>query len=107
MKYSNEGEEIHRDTHKGGNGGNIQAMGTSNYFIVRQVVLLDVSDNCVKKPNLCPVTMNIYTLKSYGLDSTSCTVFVRCMGYKPLLLAAHAVTAIILCRNRVGGGGGG
>ena len=49
MKYSKEGGGIHRDTHKGGNGGNIQDMGTSNYFIVRQVVLLGVSDNFVKK----------------------------------------------------------
>ena len=42
---------ILRDKHKGGNGGNIQAMGTSNYFIIRQVALLVVSDHCVKKSN--------------------------------------------------------
>ena len=54
MKYSNEGEEIHRDTHKGENGGNIQAMGTSRYFIVRQVAQIGVSDHCEKKPMTCP-----------------------------------------------------
>ena len=39
----------HMDTHKEGDGGKIQAMGTSHYFIVHQVALLGVSDNCVKK----------------------------------------------------------
>ena len=34
------------DTYKGFNGGKIQAMGTSHYFIVRQVALLGV-DDCV------------------------------------------------------------
>ena len=59
MKYSKGGGgSVQMDKHKGVNGGNIQAMGTSNYFIVHQVVLLGVSDNCVK--NVCPVPMNIY-----------------------------------------------
>ena len=63
------GEIILRDTRKGGNGGNIQSMVTSHYFIFRQIALLVVSDHCVKKSNVCPVAMNIYFLKPYGLDS--------------------------------------
>ena len=43
------GGGVHRDTHKGDNGGNIKAKGNSHYFIVCQVVLLGVSDHCVKK----------------------------------------------------------
>ena len=54
------GELILRDTHKGGNGGNIQHMVTSHYFIFCQVALLVVSDHFVKKSNVCPVAMNIY-----------------------------------------------
>ena len=76
------------DTHKGVNGGRIQAMGNSNYFIIRLIDLLCVSYHCVKYIyNICPVPMNtyIYIYKSYGLDSISCTVFVRFMVYKPLL----------------------
>ena len=44
------------DTHKRGNGGKIQAMVTSHYFIVCQVALLIISDHCVKKPKhmMCP-----------------------------------------------------
>ena len=47
---------VHRDTHKGCNGGKIQAMVTSHYFIVRKVVLLGVSYNCGKitKHMTCP-----------------------------------------------------
>ena len=41
-------------------------------------------------------------LKSYGLDSISCTEFVRVMGYKSLLLSDHAITALLVCRR--GGG---
>ena len=48
------------DNHKGDNSGKIQSMGNSNYFIVRQVELIGVSDYYVKKPNLYPVPMNIY-----------------------------------------------
>ena len=54
------GGVIHRDIHKGGNGGKIQAMGTFNYFIVCQVMLLGVSDHLVKKLNVCPIPINIY-----------------------------------------------
>ena len=36
-------------THKGGNRGKIQVMGTSHYFIIREVTLLGVSYNCVFK----------------------------------------------------------
>ena len=62
------------DTHKGYKGGKIQAMGSSNYFILRQVALLGVSDYCVKKTlNICLVPMNIYFLKFCGMDSISCT----------------------------------
>ena len=43
------GRDIHRDTHKGGNGGKIQAMGKSHYFIVRQVAFIDVSDHFVNE----------------------------------------------------------
>ena len=49
--------------------------------------------------------MDIYFLNSYGLDSIFCTVCVRVVGYKYLLLAAHAVTALLVCRPGVGGGG--
>ena len=94
------------DMHKRDNGENIQAMGTSHYFIVRQVVLLGVSDHCVKKTNICSVPMNIDISKSYGMDSISCTEFVRVMGYKYLLLAAHTFTYLLVCRHRVEGGGG-
>ena len=44
-----EGGVIYMDTYKGGNGGKIQAMVTSHYFIFLQVMLLGVSDNFVKK----------------------------------------------------------
>ena len=66
------GGVIHRDSHKGDNGGKIQAMVTSHYCMVRQVVLLVFSDSCVKKnPKVCPVPMNIYIYcKSYGLYSS-------------------------------------
>ena len=47
MKYSKGGRYIHIYMHKGVNCGNIQAMGTYNYFIIRQVALLGVSDQCV------------------------------------------------------------
>ena len=46
--------------------------------------------------------MNIYILKSYGLYSMSYTGFVKIMGYKYLLLAAHAITALLSCRRGVG-----
>ena len=48
MNFS-KGGVIHRDTHKGGGGGKIQAMGTYRYFIVLQVLLLGVSYHCIKK----------------------------------------------------------
>ena len=51
--------KIHRDKHKGVNGGKIQAVGTSHYFIFRKVALLGVSYQCVKKPNVYPVPMDI------------------------------------------------
>ena len=38
---------MHMDIQKGSDGGKIQAMGTSNYFIVRQVALLCVSDHFI------------------------------------------------------------
>ena len=41
------GGVVDSDTHKGENCGKIQAMGTSQYFIIRQVALLVVSYNCV------------------------------------------------------------
>ena len=37
---------MHRDTNKGGNGIKIQVMGSSHHFIVSQVALFGVSDNC-------------------------------------------------------------
>ena len=40
--------------------------------------------------------MNIYNLKSYGLDYISCTVFTRVTEYKSLLLVAHAITALLV-----------
>ena len=40
---------INMDTHKWENGGKIKSKGNYNHFIVRQVALLGVSDNCVKK----------------------------------------------------------
>ena len=58
------------DTHKGGNGGKIQAMGTSHYFIIHQVVLLGVLDHCVNIGKLMPCPHEyIYILKSYEMDS--------------------------------------
>ena len=49
MKFSKGCRGIHINNHKGGNGGNIQAMGTSRYFIVPQVGFLGLSDNFVEK----------------------------------------------------------
>ena len=49
--------------------------------------------------------MNTYILKSYGLDSISCTGYVIFMGYKSLISSAHAITYLLVCRR--GGGGGG
>ena len=51
---------LQMDMHNGGNGGNMQAMVTSNYFIIFQAALLGVSDYCVKKLNICPIPMNIH-----------------------------------------------
>ena len=77
MKSSKGGSGIHMNIQKGGNGDNMQALLTSNYFIVRQVVLLGVSDHCVKKTKCtpCPVHMNIYfkismdrIIKSYEIQ---------------------------------------
>ena len=56
MKSSKGGRDTHRDTHKGGNVVKIQAMGNSNYFIFRQVVLLGVSYRCLKKSKRMPCT---------------------------------------------------
>ena len=39
------------------------------------------------------------------MDSTSCTGFLRLMGYKFILLVTYVVTDLLVCRNRVGGGG--
>ena len=64
MKYSKGGRVIHMDMYKGGNGGNIQAMGTSHYFIVRQVALLGVSDHCVKKKQMYALSPWIYIFQS-------------------------------------------
>ena len=35
---------------KGGDGGNIQVMGATTYFVVNEVELIGVSDHCEKKP---------------------------------------------------------
>ena len=77
------------DTQKGANCGKIQSMGTSHYFIARQVSLIGVSDYCVKK-KLMPCSHEYICLKPYGLDSISCTGFIRVMGCKYLLSADHA-----------------
>ena len=42
VKSSKGKRDTHRDMHKGGYGGKIQAMFTSRYFIFRKVALLDV-----------------------------------------------------------------
>ena len=57
------GGELHRDLLKGFNSGKIQVIGASRYFVACQVLLIGVSDHCVKKPNhiSCP---HEYTLKS-------------------------------------------
>ena len=41
-------------------------------------------------------------LKSYGLDSISCTVFVRVMGYKSLFSTNHDITSLLVCVRGVG-----
>ena len=64
-------------------------------FVAYQVALLCVSGHCVKKPTPCPVPMYIFK-KSYGLDSISCTIFVRVTGYKYLLS-----DALLFCRYGV------
>ena len=59
VKYSKGGGDTHMDTHKGVNGCKIQAIDNSHYFIVRQVALLGVSNNCVlKNPNVHPLPMH-------------------------------------------------
>ena len=42
------GGGVQWDLNNGGNGGNIQVMDTSHYFIIHQVSLLGVSDHYVK-----------------------------------------------------------
>ena len=79
MKLSKGGGGVTKDPQKGDNDGKIQAMGSYNDFIAHQVTLLGVSDHFVRK-NVSPVPMNIYISKSYGLDSISCTEFVRVIG---------------------------
>ena len=48
------GRVIHRYPYRGGNGGNIQAMGTSNYFILRQFALLAVLDHFILETKHMP-----------------------------------------------------
>ena len=48
--------------YNGVNGGKIQAMGTSDYFIVRQVALLGVSDHCVKQIKRMPCPHDFFSL---------------------------------------------
>ena len=50
------GWRVHRDLYKGGNGGKIQVIGNSHFFVVSQVALLGVSDHCVKKPQPHPLS---------------------------------------------------
>ena len=65
---------------------------TKLHCLVLQIIVLKY------KYMTCP---HEYTyLKSYGLDSISCTGFVKFMGYKYLLLAAHSVTDLLVCRSR-------
>ena len=54
---------VHRDLHKVVNSGNIQAMRTSPYYIVYQVILLGVSDHCVKQNQTYPLSPQLYTFK--------------------------------------------
>ena len=55
LKCYKGGRGIHMDIKKGVNDGNIQAMGTSHYFIVIQVAVLGVTGHRVfKKPMPCP-----------------------------------------------------
>ena len=55
---------LQRDTKKGGDGGKIKSMGTSNYSIICQVTLLGVSDNCVKKNQMYPLSPRIHIFQS-------------------------------------------
>ena len=48
--------------------------------------------------------MNTY-LKTYGMDSIPCTVFVKFTVYKSLLSSANDSTALLVCIH--GGGGAG
>ena len=59
-----EGGVIYMDTYKGGNGGKIQAMVTSHYFIVCQVSFLGVSYHCVKITKLMTCTHGYIYIKS-------------------------------------------
>ena len=67
---------LHRDTHKGENGGRIQFMGTSNFLssvklgcLVFQIVLI--------REKTIPFPHEYIFIKSYTLDSISCTELVR------------------------------
>ena len=71
---------MNRYIYKGVNVINIKCMVPYNYFIVRQVLLLGVSDHCVKRKKRMPCPHEYIYLNSYGLDSISCNILVRGMG---------------------------
>ena len=54
------GGGLHMDTHKGVNGGKIQVICASIFFIY-QVALLGVFDHCVKNNQPHPLSSCIYT----------------------------------------------
>ena len=43
------GGGLHRDPHKWVGSGKIKVMGSYNYFVVRQISFLGISDHCVEK----------------------------------------------------------
>ena len=76
---------VHIYMFRGVNGVKIQAMGTSNYLIFLQVVLLGVSDHCVKKKTYALSPYIYIYISPYGLYYISFTVLVGVTGYTYLL----------------------
>ena len=89
-----------------GEGGEDKGIHTKGVMVARYnpwvllVVLLSGRLYCllfqIKNPNVCPVPINIYVLKSYGLYSISCTVLVIFIINKSILLSTYNLTTLLV-----------
>ena len=93
---------VHRDVHKGGMVAIYKSLALLFIFVIHQVEFLVVPDRCVKKFNSI-ICNHGYILKVLLTGFHILKIFVRAMGYKHLLLGAHAVISLLVC----GCGGGG